>query len=75
MCAMMIMVMLIAGAAIFFLGRGMLGHRPHGWRSMMSPGDPNPSAPRTLSERFARAEIQEDEYMQRKLAILSGRPA
>jgi putative membrane protein len=75
MCAMMIMVMLIVGVAICWLGRGTFGHRPHGWRSMISPGGPKQSALQTLSERFARGEIQEDEYMQRKLAILEGKPA
>jgi uncharacterized membrane protein len=35
-------------------------------------GDPSHSALQILNERYARGEIQKDEYTEKKAAILSG---
>jgi len=47
------------------------------WVSSLGPrsrmwGDPSHSALQILNERFARGEIQKDEYPEKKAAILSG---
>src|ERR1035437_5803922 len=62
-----------ATAATFFLARCFCGHGCHHWgpRSRMW-GDPSHSALQILNERFARGEIQKDEYAEKKAAILSG---
>jgi len=39
---------------------------------MWSGGDQSHSALQILNERFARGEIQKDEYTEKKTAILSG---
>ena len=68
---MMLFMLLVFGAVFYF----MLGHRPghhvgppweRGGRSATH------SALQILNERFARGEIQKDEYAEKKAAILSG---
>ncbi len=54
--------------AIFSFGRGRCGHGMHRWGSH----DPSHSALEILSERFAKGEIQKEEYAEKKAAILSG---
>ena len=76
MFPMMMMFMVIIFAVIFFLARGFCGHRFHHWgppSHMMdrSWGDPGYSALQILNERFARGEIQKDEYTEKKAAIQS----
>ncbi len=76
MCLMMMMLLMIfICVAMFFVARGAFTSRPRHWeRPSQVWSDPSQSALQILSERFARGEIQEDEYMQKKLAILSGGP-
>jgi putative membrane protein len=55
----------------------LLGHRagggglPH-WGPSRFPGDPTYSAMQILNERFAKGEIQKQEYEEKKTAIVSG---
>ena len=51
----------------------------HGWHRSGPPShfgppwsDPTHSALQILNERFARGEVQKDEYSEKKAAILSG---
>jgi len=78
MFPMMILFFVLVCGAIFFFAhrmgccRGMRhwGPPPH---TMDRPwGDPTYSALQILNERFARGEIQKDEYAEKKAAILSG---
>lgn len=76
---------LVCGAFFFFFwsARRAWVNEPHHWGSpsrMMdrtwssgrSWNDPSHSALPILNERFARGEIQKDEYQEKKTAILSG---
>ena len=68
---LMMLFMFLVFCAIFFFGRrhhwGAPWHMMHGgW----SP--PTHSALQILNERFARGEIEKDEYEDKKAAILSG---
>jgi len=65
---MMFVFLLFICAAVFFFGRGFCGHRMHQGGS--SP-DSSHSALQILSERFAKGEIQKEEYAEKKAAILS----
>ncbi len=76
MFPMLLLFMFLVCAAIFFFARSSYGHG-HRWGPpphMMNRtwGDPSHSALQILNERFARGEIQKDEYEQKKAAILSG---
>ena len=74
MFPLMMLCMIAIFAVIFFLVRGFCGHGCHHWgpRSRMWGGDPSHSALQILNERYARGEIQKDEYTEKKAAILSG---
>jgi putative membrane protein len=75
---MMLFMLLICVAVLYFL----FAHRP--WSAGMHHGGPSghmidrmwrpptDSAIQILNERFARGEIQKDEYEDKKAAILSG---
>jgi putative membrane protein len=76
MFLLMMLFMVVIFAVIFFLARGFSGHGYHHWgppshTMNRSWGDPSYSALQILNERFARGEIQKDEYTEKKAAILS----
>jgi putative membrane protein len=73
MFPLMMLFMIFIFALIFFFARGLCGHGYQHWgpRSRMW-GDPSHSSLQILNERFARGEIQKDEYSEKKAAILSG---
>jgi len=71
MFPMMMLFFLIVCAVIFFFARGICAGGsyhwgPHAWN------DPSQSALQILNERFARGEIQKEEYAEKKAAIFSG---
>ena len=69
-CPLMMLFMIVVFGAIFFSVRRAWGDGSHRreppWRG------PGHSALQILSERFARGEIQKDEYEEKKTTILSG---
>lgn len=72
MLPMMIFFFVLACIVIFAVTRMSCGRGPHRWGPMNMPGnDPTHSALEILNERFARGEIQKDEYTEKKSAILS----
>jgi putative membrane protein len=76
MFPLFILFMIMVCVAIFFLGRRSGGGHHHWgpWHMMdraRSWGDPTDSALRILNERFARGEIQQQEYEEKKAVILS----
>lgn len=72
----MILFILIICGMFLLLARRSCGHGLHHWGSshMMDRqwNDAGHSAMQILNERFARGEIQKDEYLDKKAAILSG---
>lgn len=75
---MMLFMVLICGAFIYFM---FSRHSPSGGPSHWGPShmmdrqwNPSYSALQILDERYARGEIQKEEYEERKATILSGRP-
>lgn len=71
LCPLMMLFMFLIFGAIFFFARrhhwGAPWHIMHrGWNP------PTHSALQILNERFARGEIEKDEYEDKKAAILSG---
>ena len=74
-CPLMMLFMFVVFCMIFlFMRRSWADGSHHGgppWQ-MMHGGPPTHSAMQILNERFARGEIQKDEYEDKKAAILSG---
>ena len=76
---MMLFILIVCIAVLYFLfarhsSAGMSHHWGPPWHTgdrMWSP--PTHSALQILNERFARGEIQKDEYEDKKATILSGR--
>lgn len=76
-CPLMMLFMFLVFGAIFFFFRRSWGEQRHHWGSPWHMMDrtwrpPTHSALQILDERFARGEIQKDEYEDKKAAILSG---
>lgn len=74
---LMCLFMIAVCVGIFLLMHRAGGHASHGWMPwrMTGPwGDPTHSALQILNERFAKGEIQKQEYEEKKAAILSGNP-
>lgn len=69
-CPLMMLFMIVVFAAIFFAVRLSGGDGSHRWEPPWR--GPGHSALQILSERFARGELQKDEYEEKKAAILSG---
>jgi putative membrane protein len=69
---MMLFMMLICGAFIYLLFSRHSGGS-HQWGPMDRQWNTSYSALEILDERYARGEIQKEEYQERKAAILSGR--
>jgi uncharacterized membrane protein len=79
-CPLFMLLMIGVCVLVFFLGhRSGGGHRHWGpWQMMDRPGGPNRSwsdptysAMQILNERFAKGEIQKQEYEEKRAAILS----
>lgn len=76
LCPLMMLFMFLIFGAIFFFFRRSWAERHH-WGSPWHMtdrtwGPSTHSALQILNERFARGEIQKDEYEDKKAAILSG---
>jgi putative membrane protein len=76
MFPLMMLFLGLACLAFFFVARRSCGHGMHSWggpaHMMHRPwGDPSHSALQILNDRFARGEIQKDEYQEKKAALLS----
>ena len=73
---MLILLVIVVCILIFYFARSGGSHHWGGNWNAASPGgfgDPTHSAMQILNERFAKGEIQKDEYEDKKSAILSGR--
>jgi uncharacterized membrane protein len=71
---MMLFMVLICGAFIYFMfSRHSSSGDPSNWGPSHRQWSPSYSALQILDERYARGEIQKEEYEERKATILSGR--
>lgn len=71
-CPLMMLFMLIVFGGIFFFARRSAGDSPFHWGPPWRA--PSHAALQILNERFARGEIQKNEYEEKKIAILSSGP-
>jgi putative membrane protein len=77
MFAMMMVFFLVVCGVMFLFARSSFGHGGHLYGAHWhvpdrSSGDASRSALQILNERFARGEIQMEEYSEKKTALLSG---
>jgi putative membrane protein len=68
-CPLMMLFMMVVCAAVFFILRRSWGDGSHRWEASWRGS--SHSALEILNERFARGEIDKDEYEERKATILS----
>jgi putative membrane protein len=68
---MIMLFMIIVCVAMFFIGHRSGGGAHHHWGPGRSWGDPTYSALQILNERFAKGEIQMQEYEEKRAAIAS----
>jgi len=74
LCPLMMLFMILMFCAGFFFLRRLSGDGSRHWGSSpRPPADPRYSALDILDERFARGEIEQEEYAAKRSAILSGR--
>lgn len=74
MFPMMLLFFFVVCAVVFLFARRMGAGGMHHWGpGSHTWGDPTQSALQILNERFARGEIQKEEYGERKAVILSSR--
>jgi putative membrane protein len=72
MFPMMLLFLVLFCVVAFFFARGCMGGMHRWGPSHPSWSDPTHSALQILNERFAKGEIQKEEYNEKKAAILSG---
>jgi putative membrane protein len=86
MLPLMMLFLLLVCAAFFAIARRSCGHGMHSWGGPANRpwgdssgdswgipwGNPSHSALQILNERFARGEIQKEEYTEKKAALMSG---
>jgi putative membrane protein len=80
MFPLMMLFLVIVCVAFFAVARRSCAHGMHAWggpanvmgRPRGDWGDPTHSALQILNERFARGEIQKEEYTEKKAALMSG---
>jgi len=72
-CPLMMLLMLAVFAAVFLAVRRSSADGSHHWGPpwRMMGGDPTHSALQILNERFAKGEIQKEEYDQKRAVIFS----
>lgn len=71
MFPMMLLFLILFCVVVFFFARGCMGGM-HRWGPSHPWSDPTHSGLQILNERFAKGEIQKEEYNEKKAAILSG---
>jgi putative membrane protein len=70
MFPMMLLFFILFFVVLFFFARGCMGGM-HRWGPSHSWGDPTHSALQILNERFAKGEIDQAEYEERRRALRS----
>lgn len=69
-CPLLMLFMIFICTAIFFIARRSRGDGSHRWETSWRGASHAPLD--ILNERFARGEIQKDEYEEKKATLLSG---
>ena len=69
-CPLMMLFMIVVFGVIFFIVRRSRNDSPLRWEPPWR--SPSHAALQVLNERFARGEIQKDEYEEKRAAIVSG---
>jgi putative membrane protein len=78
MFPLMMLFLVLVCVAFFAIARRSCGHGMHSWGGPANRpwadtwGNPSHSALQILNERFARGEIQKEEYTEKKAALMSG---